>query len=253
MAERSKGGSRWETGCGTAPTAQAANMLSTNPVELGRPIVTVRALRHSAGLKQRSQPLNPLHEPGAGQRNASARQRGPVRVNFSQLPENRQKSIPADVAHIRLLPGAAVALRPYRPVPSHHVRRAVPGPAAAAAPGSHRTEEPAQGIPTRVPDSALPRTAPPLTAPAGPSDRSRAHRASCRARAVHAIRLRAAAGSSDRTRVSSTPRDAPSAEAAVYPEDQRPDPSRSGPTRSGRQGGGRMAWLPSRWRATAVD
>ena len=41
MAVRSGGGSRWETGCGTAPTAQAANMLSTNPIELGRPMVTV--------------------------------------------------------------------------------------------------------------------------------------------------------------------------------------------------------------------
>ncbi len=41
MAARSGAGSRWETGCGTAPTAQAANKLSTNPIELGRPIVTV--------------------------------------------------------------------------------------------------------------------------------------------------------------------------------------------------------------------
>ena len=41
MAERSRGGSRSEIGCGTAPTAQAADMLSTSPMELGRPMVTV--------------------------------------------------------------------------------------------------------------------------------------------------------------------------------------------------------------------
>ena len=40
MAARSSGGSRSEIGCGTAPTAQAANMASTKPIELGRPIVT---------------------------------------------------------------------------------------------------------------------------------------------------------------------------------------------------------------------
>ena len=41
MAARSSAGSRWEMGFGTAPTAQAANMLSTNPIEFGSPIVTV--------------------------------------------------------------------------------------------------------------------------------------------------------------------------------------------------------------------
>ena len=41
MAERSSGGSRSEIGCGTAPSAHAANMLSTSPTELGRPMVTV--------------------------------------------------------------------------------------------------------------------------------------------------------------------------------------------------------------------
>ena len=106
MAERSGGGSRWETGCGTAPTAQAANMLSTNPIELGRPIVTVEPSATPRVREQRSQALHPLHEPGAGQRNVSAGQRGPVRIGFSQLPENRQKGIPADVAHIMLLPWA---------------------------------------------------------------------------------------------------------------------------------------------------
>ena len=41
MAERSRGGSRSEIGCGMAPSAQAANMLSTSPIELGRPMVTI--------------------------------------------------------------------------------------------------------------------------------------------------------------------------------------------------------------------
>ena len=41
MAARSSGGSRWEIGCGTAPRAHAANKLSTSPIELGRPMVTV--------------------------------------------------------------------------------------------------------------------------------------------------------------------------------------------------------------------
>ena len=41
MAERSKGGSRSEIGCGMAPSAQAANKLSTSPIELGRPMVTI--------------------------------------------------------------------------------------------------------------------------------------------------------------------------------------------------------------------
>jgi len=41
MAARSSGGSRSEIGCGTAPTAHAANMLSRNPIEFGSPIVTV--------------------------------------------------------------------------------------------------------------------------------------------------------------------------------------------------------------------
>ena len=41
MASRSRAGRRSEIGCGTAPTAHAANMLSTNPIEFGSPIVTV--------------------------------------------------------------------------------------------------------------------------------------------------------------------------------------------------------------------
>jgi hypothetical protein len=41
MASRSSAGSRSEIGCGTAPRAHAANMLSTNPIEFGSPIVTV--------------------------------------------------------------------------------------------------------------------------------------------------------------------------------------------------------------------
>jgi hypothetical protein len=41
MAERSNGGSWSEIGCGTAPTAHVANRLSTSPIELGRPMVTV--------------------------------------------------------------------------------------------------------------------------------------------------------------------------------------------------------------------
>ena len=41
MAERSSGGSRPETGSGTAPRAQAANTLSTSPAELGRQMATV--------------------------------------------------------------------------------------------------------------------------------------------------------------------------------------------------------------------
>ena len=41
MAVRSTGGSRSEIGCGTAPTAHAANMLVTKPIEFGSPIVTV--------------------------------------------------------------------------------------------------------------------------------------------------------------------------------------------------------------------
>src|SRR5690349_1303496 len=41
MAARSSAGRRLEIGFGTAPTAHAANMLSTNPIEFGSPIVTV--------------------------------------------------------------------------------------------------------------------------------------------------------------------------------------------------------------------
>ena len=41
MAARSSAGSRLEIGLGTAPTAQVANMLNTNPIEFGSPIVTV--------------------------------------------------------------------------------------------------------------------------------------------------------------------------------------------------------------------
>lgn len=82
MAERSGAGSRWETGCGTAPTAQAANMLSTNPIELGRLIVTVELSAHPAGFELCGQALHPVHEPGPGQRNVSAGQRGPVRISF---------------------------------------------------------------------------------------------------------------------------------------------------------------------------
>jgi hypothetical protein len=41
MAARSSGGSRSEIGFGTAPRAQVANMLSTNPTEFGSPMVTV--------------------------------------------------------------------------------------------------------------------------------------------------------------------------------------------------------------------
>src|SRR5215469_3165374 len=43
-ATRSAAGSRLEMGCGTAPTAHAANMLTTKSVELGRPIETLEPL-----------------------------------------------------------------------------------------------------------------------------------------------------------------------------------------------------------------
>lgn len=37
-------------------------------------------------------------------RNVSAGQRGPAWIGFSELPENRLEGIPAEVAHIMLLP-----------------------------------------------------------------------------------------------------------------------------------------------------
>jgi hypothetical protein len=77
MAERSGAGSRWETGCGTAPTAQAANMLSTNPIELGRLIVTVELSATVIGDRER---LRQSVERGA----ESVRERGTDRTGLAR-------------------------------------------------------------------------------------------------------------------------------------------------------------------------
>ena len=79
-------------------------MLSTNPVELGRPIVTVepsatpRAANNAASRSTRS--TNPARV-NVTSPQVSAGRSG---ISFSQLPENSQEGIPADVAHFMLLP-----------------------------------------------------------------------------------------------------------------------------------------------------
>ena len=45
--------------------AQAANMVSTSPIELGRPMVIVEPSA-TRSREQRCQRLSPLHGPGAG-------------------------------------------------------------------------------------------------------------------------------------------------------------------------------------------
>ena len=116
MAERSGGGSRWETGCGTAPTAQAANMLSTNPIELGRPMVTVEPS------------ATPRAANSAARR--STRSTNPARVNVTspQVSAGRSGSVSASCRRTgkkvfppALLiscssPGAVAARRRCRPV-----------------------------------------------------------------------------------------------------------------------------------------
>ena len=117
MAARSSGGSRSEIGCGTAPRAQAANMLSTNPIELGSPIVTVEPSVTPRLGEQRGEPLDPVGELGPGQRLVQVGQRRPVRFGRGQLAQNGKKGSPLHVPKVHRTGPAA-----QDPIPGYAVR-----------------------------------------------------------------------------------------------------------------------------------
>ena len=94
MAARSSGGSRSEIGCGTAPTAHAANMLSRNPIEFGSPIVTVEPSVTPRLGEQCGEPLDPVEEFGPGQRLVPVRQRRPAGSAAASWRSTERKVVP---------------------------------------------------------------------------------------------------------------------------------------------------------------
>ena len=121
MAERPGDGSRSETGSGTAPTAQTANMLSTNPIDLGKPIATV-------------EPSATPRAANSGEPACSTRCTNPARVNVTS--PHVSAGLPGSVSASRVvrtwgkvnLPGRTLIMEV-----SAGRRRAAPAVAAAAA------------------------------------------------------------------------------------------------------------------------